>query len=76
MGEEVLQRQLEVEDTTAVPFWTMCLPEWSTESQEELKSGLPCSFGESYHNRTPRSCLLVYTRCVGWKRDQKDIAEA
>jgi len=40
MGEEVLQRQLEVEDTTAVPFWTMCLPEWSTESQEELKSGV------------------------------------
>jgi len=40
MGEEVLRRQLEVEDTTAVPFWTMCLPEWSTESQEELKSGV------------------------------------
>ena len=40
MDEEVLRRRLEVEDTTAVPFWTMCLPEWSTESQEELKSGV------------------------------------
>jgi hypothetical protein len=38
MGEEALRRRLEVEDTTAVPFETMCLPEWSKESQEELKS--------------------------------------
>ena len=38
MGEEVPRLGLEVEDTTAVPFETMCLPEWSKESQEELKS--------------------------------------
>ena len=40
MGEAVLPRRLEVEDITAVLFWTMCLLEWSTESQEELKNGV------------------------------------
>ena len=40
MGEAVLPRRLEVEDITAVPFWTKYLLEWSTESQEELKSGV------------------------------------
>jgi hypothetical protein len=40
MAEEVLPRQLEDEDITAAPFWTMCPLAWSTESPEELKSGV------------------------------------
>jgi hypothetical protein len=30
----------EDEDITAAPFWTMCPLVWSTESPEELKSGV------------------------------------
>ncbi len=57
MGEEVLPRRLEVEDITAVPFWTMCLLESSTESQEELKSGVALLVQEVLPQ--PQAALLL-----------------
>jgi len=57
MCEEVLPRRLEDEDITAVPFWTMCLLEWSTESPEELKSGVPLLVQEVLQQ--PQAALLL-----------------
>ena len=57
MGETVLPRRLEDEDITAVPFWTMCLLEWSTESPEELKSGVALLVQEV--RPQPQAALLL-----------------
>ena len=57
MGEAVLPRRLEDEDIAAVPFCTKCLLEWSTESPEELKSGVALLVQEVLPQ--PQAALLL-----------------
>jgi hypothetical protein len=57
MAEEVLPRQVEDEDIIAVPFWTMCPLAWSTESPEELKSGVALLVQEVLPR--PQAALLL-----------------
>jgi hypothetical protein len=57
MGEAVLPRRLGDEDTTAAPFWTMCLLEWSTELPVASKSGVALLVQEVLPQ--PQAALLL-----------------